>query len=547
MSRIVTFVGNCLFIAIAVGSCPAARAVTCSAPPEVAVDTRQSANAGAYTNLGNWYADHHQFDCAIDAFRSARKLEPGSAQIRYLLGLSLYMDGQLAEAVEPLQESVDADPAVLKSHLILASALAELGKTRAAESQWEAALKLDPTSAMARDGLCKALLAQGQSEAVTSILTGTHLDENLTIDLVQALELENRLQPAADLLTKALRAYPNSHALLYAMVTIDVKLQHPEEAAHLAENYAQAHPGDFGAQKLYLNTLEFNADPIVARPLAYKLLAGAPHDAELLYLTGIDDCMVGEYARARAHLEGALDADPNRYSGSYNLRYYLGTALFELNDYHGAIEQIQRALDAQPADHSDRKPQARFELAMALRNLGETEEARNQMKLFEQEKQTAENRTMAAQKAYAASQDMVHGEPQKAVQHYREALEATPDDANLQYKLALALDKVDDLASERTALERAIAIDSTFALAQYQLGYVESQQGDLSSAEQQFRHAVDAAPGYTKAWVSLAATLGMESHYPDAQQAVTHALELAPKDPEALELRKELAQATAHP
>jgi tetratricopeptide (TPR) repeat protein len=277
------------------------------------------------------------------------------------------------------------------------------------------------------------------------------------------------------------------------------------------------------------------------------LLASAPHDAELLYLTGIDDCLAGDYPKARTHLEGALAADPNRYSDSYNLRYYLGTALFELNDYHGAIEQIQKALASQPADHSDRKPQARFELAMALRNLGETQQARDQMKLFEQEKQASENRTLAQQKAFTGNQDMARGEPQKASEHYREALEVTPDDANMQYKLALALDSAGDLPSERAALEHAIAIDPTFALAQYQLGYVESQQGDLPSAELQFRHAVEAAPGYTKAWISLAATLGMESRFPDAQQAVTHALQLAPRDPEALELRSQLAKAEGRP
>jgi tetratricopeptide (TPR) repeat protein len=547
MSRSVTLVRICLFFVIALAYWPAARAETCSAPPEVAVDTRLTPNADAYTNLGNWYADHHQFDCAIDAFRSARKLEPGSAHIRYLLGLSLYMAGRPAEAAEPLQESVNADPTVLKPHLILASVLAEQGKVQAAEAQWEAALKLDPSSVMARDGLCKSLLAQGQSEPVINLLSGSRPDETLTLDLVEALELESRLQAAADILTRALKLYPSSHALVYAMVTVQVKLQHPEEGARIAENFMKAHPGDFAAQKLYLNTLEFNADPSVARPIAYKLLASAPHDAELLYLTGIDDCLAGDYPKARTHLEGALAADPNRYSDSYNLRYYLGTALFELNDYHGAIEQIQKALASQPADHSDRKPQARFELAMALRNLGETQQARDQMKLFEQEKQASENRTLAQQKAFTGNQDMARGEPQKAAEHYREALEVTPDDANMQYKLALALDSAGDLPSERAALEHAIAIDPTFALAQYQLGYVESQQGDLPSAELQFRHAVEAAPGYTKAWISLAATLGMESRFPDAQQAVTHALQLAPRDPEALELRSQLAKAEGRP
>ena len=84
-------------------------------------------------------------------------------------------------------------------------------------------------------------------------------------------------------------------------------------------------------------------------------------------------------------------------------------------------------------------------------------------------------------------------------------------------------------------------------LAHYQLGYVDSQMGDLPGAEQEFRLAVHAAPGYTRAWISLAATLGMESKMTEARQTAAHALELAARNPEALALQKELAQAAPHP
>jgi Tfp pilus assembly protein PilF len=74
------------------------------------------------------------------------------------------------------------------------------------------------------------------------------------------------------------------------------------------------------------------------------------------------------------------------------------------------------------------------------------------------------------------------------------------------------------------ALQQAVQIDPTFALAQYQLGHLKSQQGDLAGAEQQFRLVVKAVPGYTKGWISLAATLAMESKLAEAQAAVSRAL-----------------------
>jgi tetratricopeptide (TPR) repeat protein len=519
----------------------------CKLPPDVSPTPQPPSDAASLANAGNWYAAHQQTDCAIEAFQSAHQLDPGSAHINYLLGLSYYMTGRMAEGEDPLEKSVLGDPSQLKPHLILAATLAALGKPRAAADQWQAALKLDPHSPMAQDGLCKALLAQGQSAPVIAALSSAHLDEILTLDLVQALEMENKLTEAARVLGPALKTWPSSHAIVYAMVTVEVRQQHPEEGAHVAEIYAKAHPHDFAAQKLYLDALEFNGDPAIAHPLAHRLLAAEPHDPELLYLAGMDDCLIGQYQLARAHLEEAIARDPVRYGNSYNARYYLGTALFELNDFAGAKEQLEKALAAPSAGYGEQKPQARFELAMALRNLGQAAEARDQMKLYQQEKDALDDRTLAAQKTITADDEMQRGDPLKAAERYQEALHAAPGNANLSYKLALALDSAGNFTDERTALEQAIAIDPTFALAHYQLGYVDSQQGDLAGAEQEFRLAVHDAPGYTKAWISLAATLGMESKMTEARQASARALELAPRNPEASALEKELAQGRAHP
>jgi tetratricopeptide (TPR) repeat protein len=534
-----------LALALAVGLGPHAWAetATCIPPPELKNALRLHPVADVYADLGNWYAGHQQFDCAIDAFQSARRLEPDSAHIDYLLGLSQSMAGHYAEAVEPLRLSVERDTGVLKPHIVLASVLSKLGRQSAAAEQWEAVLRLDPHSAVAQDGLCKALLAQRQADPVIALLSNVHLDEKLASDLAQAYSMEFRLNEATAVLRQALRTWPSSAPLVYGLVTVSVKQDHPEEGARVAAAFAAAHPHDLSAQKLYLRTLEFNGDPSVALPLATKLLTIAPHDPEVLYLGGIDECEAGRYELARKYLEEAVALDPAEYRDKYNVRYYLGTALFELNDFKAAKEQLEKAVETQSANGDEMKPQARWELAMALRNLGESQQAREQLAIYQQEKQALDDRTLAAQKTVTAADELARGNTQKAIDRYREAVAATPNDAGLNYKLALALDSTGDFASERTILERAVQIDPTFALAQYQLGYVESQQGDYPAAEQQFRLAVQDAPAYTKAWVSLAATLGMESRFPEAQQAVSHALQLAPNDAEALQLRSDLARA----
>lgn len=532
-----------LFVAGAAVVVPCAAAATCTPPPELKNALQLHPMADVDTDLGNWYADHHQFDCAIDAFQSAHKLEPDSAHIEYLLGLSYYMASRYEDALEPLRQSIQTDAGALKPHMILAATLSKLGRQSAAADQWEVALHIDPQSTAALDGLSRALLAEGKVDPVIALLSHAHLDEELALDLAQAYSKEYKLTEAKDVLTQAMRDNPATAALVYSLVTIDVKQGHPEEGARAAQSFAEAHPHDLAAQKIYLHTLEFNGDPGVALPLVSKLLAIAPHDPELLYLSGIDECEAGHYELARRHLEEAVALDPAEYRNKYNVLYYLGTALFELNDFRGAKEQLEKAVATEAANSDQMKPQARWELAMALRNLGQKAEAREQLKVYEQEKQSLEDRELAARKTVTAADELAQGNTQKAIARYREALAATPRDADLSYKLALALDSTGDLAGERAALEQAVQIDPTFALAQYQLGYVESQQGDNAAAEQQFRLAVQAAPGYTKAWISLAAALGMESHFAEAQQAVAHALRLAPNDPEGLQLKKDLARA----
>jgi tetratricopeptide (TPR) repeat protein len=113
----------------------------------------------------------------------------------------------------------------------------------------------------------------------------------------------------------------------------------------------------------------------------------------------------------------------------------------------------------------------------------------------------------------------------------------------LNFKLAMALDGAGDSVAEQAALQQAIRIDPSFALAHNQIGYLASRDGDLATAEEHFRLAVRAAPGYADAWLSLAATLGMESKFPEALDAVGNAIKLDRSNDQALQLRQALKHA----
>jgi tetratricopeptide (TPR) repeat protein len=503
----------------------------CTGPPALEAKLRAQPDADTYVEIGDWFGDRKQYPCALEAFQNALKLEPGNAKIYYLVGLTTYASGDAEGALKPLGQSIYLMPEVLKPHLLLASALDQLQRHQEAINEWEAALRIDHLSTEALDGISKSLMAVGDYNSAIEALGDAPHNETLTLDLALAYGKANMLDKSSEVLTKFLQQHPSSLPATAAMVTVLVRQVHYQEAVHLAEKSARLHPANLEAQRLYLRVLVLNGDSVLAKPLARRLLAAHPRDFDFLYLNGILENQGGQYAVGRAHLEKAVALDPNHY----NARYNLGVSLLALKDFPEAREQLAKALEL-----GGTEPEIRFKYATALRELGETELAKQQLELYQKQLQTNQRHALAASKTAQGDKELATGDPQKAVADYREALDANPDDAQIAYKLALALDRTGDTAAESTVLEQAVKLDPGFALALDQLGYLASRSGDTASAEQHFREAVRAAPGYTQAWISLAATLGMESRFSDAQEAVATALKLEPANSEALQLRKDL-------
>jgi tetratricopeptide (TPR) repeat protein len=530
-SRILAFAGT-----VALGISQPLWSVSCVGPAPLEARVHSHPEADAYAALGVWFGENRKSECAAQAFQAGLKLEPNSPRLAYLLGLSLYTAGKPQEAVAPLEHSVELNPKDEKPHLLLASALSALGRGNEAFVEWQAALRIDPNSKMALDGIAKILLAAGDNETVIAQLAEMELDENLTLDLAIAYGRTGQLDDAARMLNQGLKTDPNSTTLTSMLVSVYVKQLRLQEADKVAEQLARRNPRDIEAQRVYLQVLVLNAENRTAAPLARKLLAQAPHDADFLYLNGVLERTAGDFAAARKHLEEAAMLDPNRYSTRFNL----GCTLEQLQDHAGAKEQLKRAIELDPAE-----PESRFELAKVLRKLGETDAAQQQLLLYQKQLKDQSDRSFAAQKSTQAAEAVRAGDKQMAVALYREAIAVLPDNAGLPYRLALVLNDLNDIEGERAALEQAVKVDPNFAQAQFQLGILDSRNGDTAAAEQQFRLALNASPGYVQAWLALAATLVAESRIPDALQAVDSALKIAPDNSEALELRKKLATGQA--
>jgi tetratricopeptide (TPR) repeat protein len=457
-----------------------------------------------------------------------------------LLGLCVGIEarGQShCTGAEPLAAAAHARPSAV-SYTDLGKWYGSHRQSMCAAEAFRAALKFDPESPIALDGLSRSMMANGDPASVVALLSKIRLNEALALDLGMALMKQGRYGEAAKLLTRGLQEFPASQALTNALGDLYILEGDFDQALQVADTEVQARPQDIHAQRFYLRMLVANDNHAKAIPLAHKLLATAPNDADLLCLAGTIERSAGDYSTAREHLERSVAID----AGRPECHYHLGMVFSNLGEYAQGKEELEKALALGETD-----PDVHFQLAMALRHLGEAEQAKAQLRIYEEGRQSKDNHKLAETKSLEASHALTAGDASKAAALYQEASDAQPQDARLAYKLAIALDRTGDLNAERAALKRAVGIDPNLALAQAQLGYVESQLGNTSAAEEHFRQALRVAPEYAQGWVSLATTLAMESRFPEAQEAVATALKLEPNNTKAIELSKNLAATASQP
>ncbi len=500
----------------------------CTAPADLAKQLRATPDANTHAALGSWYADHQQFPCAIEPFRKAAALEPGSARYQYLLGLSLSADRQFAAAVGPLRHSLALDPDSTQTHLLLGTALDASNSRASAELEWRLALARDPKSTLALESLSRDLLADRDYNGVMVLLHPAEgsgaLTDTMTVTLAAAYSKAGLPEDAATLLRNRLQANPASLEVAEALSGVLILESRFQDAVAALAAAASQHPEDLQAQILLLQTLVLAHDA-GAQALGEKLLKAAPKQWELLYFMGVLYQEEENNAAARDYFERSIAAKPGNADAHYRLGVVLGSFKGEAKNETAARQELGKAI-ALGLD----TPEVHFALAKALRTLGDTAAAQQQLSLYQQKLHAQAARAQAADKAQQGDQAAAAGNPQQTVADYREALALDPHEPVLAYKLGMALDKTGDQAGERVALQQAIALDPKMALAQNQLGYLDTSDGDAEAAVRHFRIAVEADPGFSKAWVNLAASLCLQSKWAEAHEALQHVLALGGED-----------------
>jgi tetratricopeptide (TPR) repeat protein len=202
-------------------------------------------NAMAHMMMGNNLLTEKRFDEANVELSEAFRASKGAALPAAAYGAALVQQKKYAEALDPLQKSVDGDPRVAAVHVNLAIALSKTGRAKEAFSHLETAEKLDPSLSndviAARGGAKLAMNDPEGAIADFQQVLKAHPSAAAWNDLGSAYSSKNDFANAEHAYREALRLDPKNYdarmnlgAMLSRAGRNDAALAEIREAASVA-------------------------------------------------------------------------------------------------------------------------------------------------------------------------------------------------------------------------------------------------------------------------------------------------------------------------
>jgi Flp pilus assembly protein TadD len=195
-------------------------------------------DVSALNDLGVYFGEQKDYTCAANAFASSLQMDPQQksfAHVAFMFGASLYLSGDTKDAIAALQEAEKFGYNDIKLHLILAQALDTTHATADAETEWRAALEIDPEYPDALDNLSSDLIADGNCAAVIELLDAPRIaplrNEQQDMNLALAYARTGKLNDSARVLRDSVNTYPDSARLSEQLANVLTELGSKEEAA----------------------------------------------------------------------------------------------------------------------------------------------------------------------------------------------------------------------------------------------------------------------------------------------------------------------------
>lgn len=332
----------------------------------------------------------------------------------------------------------------------------------------------------------------GLEEAVKEQLNAAHTD-------LRALKKRASTSGEVDLQDLA-AAYGRLAQLLHAYELGD-------SATAAYANARQLEPGEFRWTYL-LGVLAQDAGRLDEAAEVYRAaLELKPDDATARIHLGQVLLAANQPAAAAEELQRVLALAPRNPA----VHATLGELALSSKDYEKAAEHLSTALELVPA-----ATRLHYPLAMALRGLGRTDEARSHLAQSGSVGIKAED-PLVAEIETLATGERVHllrgrrafgaGQYAAAVEAFREAVQADPRSSRAFVNLGSALGQMGDVSAALQAFNKALEIAPDNFTAHLNLGLIYAHQDWNEEAETHLRAAIDQRYDDAEAHLSLARVL----------------------------------------
>jgi protein O-GlcNAc transferase len=373
------------------------------------------------------------FGAAVSAFRQALAIDSASAANHVNLAYALQQTGSDAEALTLLRNAVDLDPESFDALYMLGGALERAQDLEGAGTHLRSALALRPEFEPARTDLCRVLAAGGDApaarEAILAAIALNPMNADFHHYLGNVCMAES--DPAGAVLSyeHALTLRPDYTAVHLNLGLARHTRKEFDAAAHCFERALALDPASRDAHANLGLTRKVQGRFVEAAASLQRALTLAPADADTLnelggvYLDqGLLDQAIDYYGRAIA-------LHPKEPGGYGNL----GLALYEKGDLAGAVAAYRQGLSLRSVAN------IHDNLAIALLRQGLAHEAVDQFRLA----LAAKPEDINTRTNLAAALTEASG-PSAGIEAYREILECHPDQlaahSNLLFNLTYAED-----------------------------------------------------------------------------------------------------------
>jgi len=189
----------------------------------VSVALLASLGAATWVRAGV-YRDHESL------YRDNVAKNPGAWMAHYNLGLNLWRDGRVDEAITAYRQTLRLKSDFTEVHNNLGVALVAAGDVNGAITEFQEALRLSPDNAEAHNNLGMALARQGQiGQAITNFEQAVKLNPGYVTahaNLAKALAQVGRTQDAIQQYEQVLKIQPNYPGVQHDLLAAQESLKH---------------------------------------------------------------------------------------------------------------------------------------------------------------------------------------------------------------------------------------------------------------------------------------------------------------------------------